>query len=219
MSDNRLFPDDPRERLYREAMELAAALIAQLFMVLQMPEPPGGAALRSLMRGTLAHAEAIVRRIVWMLAAVLAARQPEAAPPRAAARRISPSARTDAAPAKSAPRRRAFRLTEPCYAGKPKASPSPQPGRAPAPPRPAPDAARLLTEFADRLQTVIRILNNPETEALRLLRQRARLASPARPALAPAIPGFEPRAPEWQRTIAQLSRLALAARQDLIDTS
>ncbi|MFN7163189.1 MAG: hypothetical protein ACK4P2_00070 [Hyphomonas sp.] len=219
MSDNRLFPDDPRERLYREALELAAALIAQLFMVLQMPEPPGAAALKSLMRGTLAHAEAIVRRIVWMLAAVLAVRQPETAPLRPAARRAAPPARTGAASARGGPRRRAFRLTERCHAGKPQASPSPQLGRAPAPPRPAPDAARLLTEFADRLQTVIRVLNDPEREAVRLLRQRARLASPARPALAPAIPGFEPRLPEWQRTLTHLSRLALAARQALIDTS
>lgn len=84
MSEKRLFPDDPRETLYREAMDLAAALIAQLVMVLQTPEPPGAAALRAMMRGTLAHAEAVARRIVWMLAAVLAARPPQTAAPRPA---------------------------------------------------------------------------------------------------------------------------------------
>lgn len=138
MSHKRLFPDDQRERLSREAMELASALIAQIVMVLQMPEPPGAA---------------------------------------------------------------------------------PQPGHAPARNRAAPDPARLRDELDARLQTLIRVLNNPEPEALRLLAQRTRLAAPARAPPRPAIPGFEPRVPKWQRTLAHLCRRALAARQKLIDTS
>lgn len=222
MSHKRLFPDDQRERLRREAMELASALIAQIVMVLQMPEPPGAAALRQMMRTALAHGEAVARRIIWMLAAHLAARRPlppAAAPRPNGSRRAASPTQSVSRPARQAARQRAFRLTEPCRAPKAAAKAAPQPGHAPAGPRAAPDPARLRDELNARLETLIRVLNNPEPEALRLLARRARLAAPARAALTPAIPGFEPRVPEWQRTLAHLCRRALAARQKIIDTS
>lgn len=233
MSEPRLFPDEPRETLRREAMELAAALITQIVLVLQMPGPPRAAALKVLLRGALAHAEAIARRLVWMLAALLAARQPKHAAAPARKARPSPAANLPAAKtgqSRSADRLGNFRLIEPCRQAKailrPLAPPAPaSPTQAapihaaPARPRPAPDAARLLKDLTGRLQLLVSVLNDPEKQARRLLRQRARLASTGKGLIAPAIQGFAPRQPQWQRTLDHLCTEALAARQHLINTS
>lgn len=134
MSHKRLFPDDQRERLRREAMELASALIAQIVLVLQMPEPPGAAALRTMMRGALAHGEAIARRVVWMLAACLAARRPQVPVPAPRVANPRPAAPSiDAAPRPAKPattREHTFRLTEPYPAPKAAAKPALRPTRA-----------------------------------------------------------------------------------------
>jgi len=188
MSEPSLFPDETQERLFQAARAAAADFIPLMISILTGLTTPTLTGLRRAVRRGLVPAEAIARRMIWVLAGQLAS----AAPPRAPhAPRPSPSAPTSSATRRTARKPRTFRalrLTEP----QPRTGAATRlaPIRAAAPgPRPPADIAALVTKLRLRMNGLLRAIAEPEAEARRLLRLRARAAKATKSKTPPFAPG------------------------------
>ena len=219
-------PEDAQATAPDDAAALArhfAGIAREVFGQIQRGEAPASARGR-ILRWLLVPAEALLRRVIALLAAGLPApvTRPGQPPP--------PNPAAPAALARTpAPTRPRFRLTEP--APRPRttsvrqmdaprisiAGLSPPP---PAPqPRPSPDPARLMARLGQRLAALEAALDDPLREARRLRRRLARAPSarkgsaPPRPVLSfLAIPGLASPGltPEARRLLDWLNREAFA---------
>ena len=217
MSEPSLFPDETEDRLFQAARAAAADFIPLMVSILIGLTTPSLTAIRRAVRRQLVPAEAIARRMIWMLAGELAK-----TPPAPKAPRPTTPARPSSAPRQSTRKPRTFRalrLTEPQpreRSAPPRRPPACTP--APATPRPPADPAALVARLRLRMNGLLRAITEPEAEARRLLRLRARAAKSQKPGTPPFAPGapMVPDHPTVPRAfVLRLDAAALAAWRSL----
>ncbi len=215
------YPPPSDEAAHRDlaakAVHAAAGLIAFILNHINAapPGPLSAGMIQTFLRTMIKPGEALVRRAIYLLAALLPAPKPRAA---TTARLPAPTRAVPPAP--PTPRIPAFRLTEP--APRPGAVP-PRTGAPNAPRTPKPlsdDALNLLNyTFVNRLMALRAACADPERCALRLRRRLLRKIPPARPLSDKAPPGLiRHRVSSYLNLFNHLDPAATLAWRRLIDT-
>jgi hypothetical protein len=218
------YPPTPDEAAHRElaakAVHAAAGLIAFILNHIDAapPGPLAAGMIQTFLRTMIKPGEALVRRAIWLLAALLPAPKPRAATTARLPVKIGAVQQTP-----RAPRIPAFRLTEPAP------RPCTLPPRASAPnalraAKPLDDdALNLLNyKFVNRLMALRAACADPDRCALRLRLRRCLLGNPppSRPLSDKAPPGLiRHRVSTYLNLFNQLDPAATLAWRRLIDTS
>ncbi len=216
------YPPPPDEAAHRDlaakAVHAAAGLIAFILNHIDAapPGPLPAGMIQTFLRTMIKPGEALVRRAIWLLAALLPAPKP-----RAVTTSRGPAPTRAAPPDPPTPRIPAFRLTEP--APRPGTFP-PRTGLPTAPRAMSPlsdDALnRLNHTFVNRLMALRAACADPELCALRLRRRLLRSPPASLPLSDKAPPGLvRHRVSTYLKLFNTLAPAVTHAWPSLIDTS